>query len=136
MNSAYASSRSTPLTAEKPATAMFNRESAFILLWSHAMTSLTRPLLSLLVTLCLVPSGVFAQTRISELPGVKDHSLVSRFAGSVLQNAADERFASVRVPAGPGRMADSGLAFARATTVEGHVSAFFYVAPKERSALE
>src|SRR6185295_4287065 len=43
---------------------------------------------------------------------------------------------SVRVPAGPGRLGDSGLLFDKATTVEGHVSALFYVVPKERSALE
>jgi outer membrane protein OmpA-like peptidoglycan-associated protein len=100
------------------------------------MMPLPRPLLFLLIALCLSPSALCAQAAISELPGARDHSLVSRFAGSVLQNAADERFASVRVPAGPGRTGDGGLVFGNATTVEGHVSAFFYVAPKERSALE
>src|SRR4051794_16846155 len=100
------------------------------------MKSLLRPLLSLFVALCLTPAAVFAQAKVSELSDAHDHSLVSRYAGSVLQNAADERFASVRVPAGPGRMGDGGLLFDKATTVEGHVSALFYVAPKERSALE
>ena len=100
------------------------------------MKSLLRPLLFLFVALCLTPAAVFAQGKVSELPGAHDHSLVSRYAGSVLQNAAVERFASVRVPAGPGRMGDGGLLFDKATTVEGHVSALFYVAPKERSALE
>ena len=100
------------------------------------MTYIRRRLLILLIALGLSPVAVFAQAKVSELPGAKDHSLVSRYAGSVLQNAADERFASVRVPAGPGRMNGSELVFDKSTTVEGHVSAFFYVAPKERSALE
>ena len=49
---------------------------------------------------------------------------------------ADENYASIRVPAGPGRIGNGGLKFENAPTVEGHVSAFFYVAPTERSALE
>ena len=81
-------------------------------------------------------SSVFAQAKVSEVPGVHDPVLVSRFAGSVLQNAADEKYASIRVPAGPGRVENAGLTFANATPVEGHVSTFFYVAPRERSALE
>jgi len=70
-------------------------------------------------------SSVFAQAKVSEVPGARDHSLVSRYAGSVLQNFADEKYAAIQVPAGPSRV-----------DVEGHVSSYFYVAPKERSALE
>jgi hypothetical protein len=48
-----------------------------------------------------------------------------------------EPFASVRVLAWPGRYgADGKLAFDKSTTVEGKVRGFFYVQPKERSALE
>lgn len=99
------------------------------------MTSSLRRLLILLVLLTAT-SSVFAQSRISEVPGAHDPSLVSRFAGSVLQNVADEKYASIQVPAGPGRLANGGLVFDKVTTVEGHVGSWFYVAPRERSALE
>ena len=90
----------------------------------------------LFLLLVFQASSAFAQARVSELPGSHDPGLVSRFAGSVLQNMADENYASIRVPAGPGRLGNEGLRFENATSVEGHVSAFFYVAPKEKSALE
>ena len=89
----------------------------------------------LLIAACAA-SSVFAQAKVSELPGARDHRLISRFAGSVLENMSDERFASIRVPAGPGHGGGSLVAFDKVATVEGHVSAYFYVAPKERSALE
>jgi len=86
---------------------------------------------------CALPSFAFAQSKASELAGAKDHPLVSRYAGSVLQNASTESFASVRVPSGPGQYGPDGkLAFAKAITVEGKISALFYVQPKERTALE
>ena len=73
----------------------------------------------------------------SELPGAKDSTVISRYAGSVLQNAASEAFAAVRVPAGPGRYTSAGaLVFDKSTPVEGRISSYFYLAPKERSALE
>lgn len=100
------------------------------------MKSLLRRLLFLLIALPAT-AAIFAQAaKVSELPGAHDHSLVSRFAGSVLQNAADEKYAAIRVPGGPGRLNNGELAFDKVTSVEGHVSALFYVAPKERSALE
>lgn len=86
--------------------------------------------------LLIAASTATAQTKISELPGAHDHNLISRYTGSILVNMANENFASVRVPAGPGRFNNSELTFDKATTVEGHISAYFYVAPKERSALE
>lgn len=86
--------------------------------------------------LLIAASTATAQTKISELPGAHDHNLISRYTGSILVNMANENFASVRVPAGPGRFNNSEVTFDKATTVEGHISAYFYVAPKERSALE
>jgi len=77
-----------------------------------------------------------AQTA-TEMPGAKDSAVISRYAGSVLQNAASESFAAVRVPAGPGHFgADGKLVFDKVVPVEGRVSAYFYVGPKERTALE
>lgn len=73
----------------------------------------------------------------SEMPGAKDSTFISRYAGSVLQNSATEAFATVRVPAGPGRYAQgSALTFEKSASVEGRVASYFYLAPKERSALE
>jgi outer membrane protein OmpA-like peptidoglycan-associated protein len=90
-----------------------------------------------LIALIGVSQSAISQTKPSELAGAKDPSLISRYAGSVLQNAASEPFAQLRVPAGPGRYESDGkLSFARSTDVEGKVSAFFYVAPKAATALE
>ena len=73
----------------------------------------------------------------TELPGAKDSSFISRYAGSILQNAASESFAAVRVPAGPGHFGTGDkLVFDKVVPVEGKVSAYFYVGPKQRSALE
>ncbi len=85
---------------------------------------------------CFAAALACAQTKPAELAGAHDHPLISRYAGSVLQNASDEKFASVRVPAGPGRSGGAQARFDKASAVEGHVSAFFYVQAKERSALE
>lgn len=87
--------------------------------------------LSFLLPALPATTAAFSQARVPEVPGSHDHSLVSRFAGSVLQNVADEKYASVRVPAGPGRIGNGGLTFDKVTAVEGHVSSYFYVAPKD-----
>lgn len=84
----------------------------------------------------LATTGARAQVA-SELPSAKDSAVPSRCAGSVLQNSASESFAAIRVPAGPGRYGPGDkLVFDKAVPVEGRVSAFFYVGPKERNALE
>lgn len=73
----------------------------------------------------------------SELKGINDSPVVSRYAGSVLQNAARESFAEFRIPTGPGRYdGQSRLQFDKAIPVDGKVDAYFYVGPKERTALE
>ena len=78
-----------------------------------------------------------AQTRAVELPGAKDSPAISRYAGSVLENAASESFSAVRVPAGPGHFGKDGkLVFDKFVPVEGKVNAYFYVGPKQRTALE
>lgn len=94
-----------------------------------------------LATLLLIGCGLgpvaIAQTKASEMAGARDHPMVSRYAGSVLQNAAQENFVALRVPAGPGRAGPNGsLVFDKSTAVEGRLGSYFYVQPKERSALE
>jgi OmpA-OmpF porin, OOP family len=86
---------------------------------------------------CAIVAVAFAESKPVEMKGGKDHPLVSRYAGAVLQDAAQESFVALRVPGGPGRNgAKDTLAFDKATAVEGRVSSYFYVAPKDRTALE
>ena len=66
-----------------------------------------------------------AQTKASEMAGAKDHPMVSRYAGSVLQNAAQENFVALRVPAGPGRAGPNGsLVFDKSTAVDGRLGSY------------
>ena len=72
-----------------------------------------------------------------ELPGGHDHPLVSRFKGSVLENAASESFASLRVPSGPGhRDRDGKLVLDKVIAAEGRVGSYYYVAPQASTPLE
>src|SRR4051794_32951972 len=50
----------------------------------------------------------YATLTASELPGGVDNRIVSRYAGSVLQNSADETFASIRIPQSAGALDSSG----------------------------
>lgn len=70
-----------------------------------------------------------AQKAPTEWRGASDHPLVSRYAGAVLQDVAQENFAAVKVPT-------AAQPPDKAPAVEGRVNAYFYIAPKERSALE
>ena len=84
----------------------------------------------------LAVSTAFAQVKPTEVPGGKDYPMISRYEGSVLQDMAQESFAQIRVPASPGRLSNTGLLFDKSHTVEGHISGYFYIMPKGRSALE
>lgn len=70
------------------------------------------------------------------LPGVDDHRWVNRFPGSVLYTASTEHFASVRLPAGPGKSDNGRLIFSASATIEGEVSGYQYVNPPGREPLE
>ncbi|MEY4561428.1 MAG: hypothetical protein RLZZ618_705 [Pseudomonadota bacterium] len=92
----------------------------------------------LLATLLALPfpSLLLAASVPVEFKGAKDSGVIGRYAGSVMDNAAVEAFASVRVPMGPARYASDKLVFDKAVTVEGQLGAYFYVGPKARGALE
>lgn len=97
--------------------------------------SIFRPIAFLL--LVLLATSARAQTRPVEVPGSKDHPVISRYAGSVLQNTGTENFAQIRIPASAGRSGTNGaLAFDKSTTVEGKVSSYFYIEPSGKTALE
>lgn len=70
------------------------------------------------------------------LADVTDHPIVSRYAGSVLQNASSENYVSLRLPLGPGSFKNNALAFKASTTVEGTIAGYFYVNPAGRTPLE
>lgn len=95
--------------------------------------SLTHWALACLAALSLAAQ---AQTAPKEMPGAQDHPVVSRYKGAVLHNAANERFASLLIPLGPGKYQNSGLTFESALTVEGRLQANYYVLPAAAEPLE
>jgi OmpA-OmpF porin, OOP family len=95
-----------------------------------------RSIACLTVVLLLHVPSAWAQQAPTDLPGARDHPAVSRFKGSVLENAASENFAALRVPLGPGKYRDSKLVFDNALTLEGRISAYYYVQPAAASPLE
>ncbi len=73
----------------------------------------------------------------SELTGVTDNPLLTRYEGSVLVSASSEHYASLRVPESPGRFGKNGvLEFDTSSTVEGQIDAYLYIAPRGKTALE
>ena len=95
----------------------------------------------LLAALLLIGCGfgpvAVAQTKATEMAGAKDHPMVSRYASSVLQSTAQENFVALRIPGGPGRFgAGDKLVFEKSTAVEGRLSSYFYIQPKDRTALD
>jgi OmpA-OmpF porin, OOP family len=79
----------------------------------------------------------FGQRKIhEEMPGAKDHRLLSRYAGSVLVASSQPLFEQMLIPMGPGELVPSGYEFRKSISTEGTLTGHFYVAPMERSALE
>jgi OmpA-OmpF porin, OOP family len=92
------------------------------------MTSLRwlRAALMAVVSTTVLPA--FGAGKAVELPGGQDPPVVSRFKGSVLQNAASERSESLRIPMGPGKtLANGALGFDASVIVQGKISAYHYV---------
>lgn len=85
---------------------------------------------------CVLGSTAFAAPKAKDLPGAKDHPMVSRFNGSILHRIAEEGFASLRIPAGPGRIDSDTLQFEKSFNAEGKLNAYFYGMPADRTALE
>jgi OmpA-OmpF porin, OOP family len=81
-------------------------------------------------------SSVQAQEKTSEVPDAIDHPVISRYVGSVLQNVATSNFGELRIPASGGTYVKDKLVFEKFQRVSGKISAYFYVGPKERSAVE
>ncbi len=94
-----------------------------------------RAALMAVVSTTVLPA--FGASKAVELPGGQDPLVVSRFKGSVLQNAASERFESLRIPMGPGKtLADGALGFDASVIVEGKISSYHYIQSAEVSPTE
>ncbi len=76
--------------------------------------------------LCFLPPFAHAAYVYKEKPGAKDHPMVSRFKGSILENFGVINFEQVEVPIAPGKN----------QIVEGKVFNYSYVAPPNRGDLE
>ncbi len=73
----------------------------------------------------------------SELTGVTENPLLTRYEGSVLVSASSGHYASLRVPESPGRFGKNGVPeFDKSSTVEGQIDAYLYLAPRGKTALE
>lgn len=91
---------------------------------------------AMLAAALLASSPVLAQKAPTELRGASDHPLLSRYSGAVLQDAAQENFAAIKLPVAAANAPAAPLVLDKLPVLEGRVSAYFYIAPKERSALE
>lgn len=94
---------------------------------------------AMLAAAMLASSPVLAQKAPTELRGASDHPLLSRYSGAVLQDAAQENFAAIKLPVAAANAPNAPtapLVLDKLPVLEGRVSAYFYIAPKERSALE
>lgn len=98
---------------------------------------LFQTLLAVLVVMgtLLSPRSAVAEIRYKALSGGMDHPMFSRFAGAKLVNMASERFASVKFPVGPYKDHDGKYA-PPTETVEGKLSYYAYIAPKETTPIE
>jgi len=96
--------------------------------WLHSLAGLV---------LASAVSAASAQMKAVEMPGAVDHPLLSRYAGSVLHAASQPVFEQMVMPVGPGYVeTQSGVEFKEKMLLDGTLSGYFYVAPKDRSALE
>lgn len=89
-----------------------------------------------LIALVMAMPAQAQRMPISEMPGASDHPLISRYSGSVLQASAGPLFQELEIPTGPLESTSRGWRLKQAVQASGPLSAHFYVAPQERSALE
>jgi len=74
---------------------------------------------------------------LTDCDGCKDHPMLARYPGSFLFGADQKAFEEANLPVGPVTQNDAGEPVAPKTlNVTGKRTRLFYLAPKERSALE
>jgi OmpA-OmpF porin, OOP family len=71
-----------------------------------------------------------------DMPGGKDHPLISRYQGATLFNYGVQNFAQLETVEGKLISDNNTRKPEKSRTIEGTVSSYFYFAPKDRSPLE
>lgn len=72
----------------------------------------------------------------SDLPGSKDHPLVSRYAGSFIIGYKQEEYGDTEVPVSPAFLDAGRRGYAKLDRYEGKRTRILYLAPSERTSLE
>lgn len=84
----------------------------------------------------LVALTLAATAQEKDKPGARDHEVVGRYAGSVLQNQGVQQHEQIDAPLGPVRRDSAGLQADQSLKAEGRLSHYLYWAPAGRSSLE
>jgi outer membrane protein OmpA-like peptidoglycan-associated protein len=95
----------------------------------HWICSSLVPLFSLAVTCAALAAS-------ADLPGSKDHPLVSRYAGSFIIGYKQEEYGDTDIPLGPAFLDAGRRGFATLDRYEGKRTRILYLAPPERTSLE
>lgn len=91
---------------------------------------------SVLATLFSLAFTVTTWAASSDLPGSKDHPLVSRYAGSFIIGYKQEEYGDTEVPLSPAFLDAGRRGFAKLERYEGKRTRILYMAPPERTSLE
>jgi outer membrane protein OmpA-like peptidoglycan-associated protein len=89
--------------------------------------------LAFCVSLCL---GVVCASAQSDVPGAKDHPLISRYPGSTIIDYHEKNFEGVDVPTGPVITKDGKYQWKGSERAEGQYTRIRYRGPAGRNALE
>jgi outer membrane protein OmpA-like peptidoglycan-associated protein len=90
-----------------------------------------------LVLLLGAPLWCSADDDATDCDGCKDHPMLARYPGSILFGGDQKAFEEAALPVGPVTQNDAGEPIAPKTlNVTGKRTRLFYLAPRERSALE
>jgi hypothetical protein len=84
----------------------------------------------------LFSSGALAEAPLQDVPGGKDHPLVSRYSGSILIGYKVAKFDEAELVLGPAFMCDGKWKFEKSLTIEGQRTRLLYLVPRDRSSLE
>jgi OOP family OmpA-OmpF porin len=94
-------------------------------------------LCAVVLVLASMSAAPRAQDAETDCEGCKDHPMLARYPGSILFGADQKAFEEAALPIGPVTQSDAGEPVAPKTlNVTGQRTRLFYLAPKERSALE
>ncbi len=97
-----------------------------------------RSLFQALITLSLLSFLSFAANAapLKDVPGSKDHPMVSRYAGSIVIGYKLDKFDEAELVQGPATYRDGQRGFEKSRMLQGQRTRLLYVVPKDRSSLE